>query len=102
MPGELPFAVPLRPVPTPEAVLSAGAAIRYPALALFADRVAAAVREFAIITDNQPAVYVTPSLFLMSARRMCFWTLPVAVMGMADTISKRSGSFCVASFCARR
>ena len=52
---------------------------------------------------GQPAaVYVTPSLFLMSARRMCFWTFQVAVMGRADTISRRSGSFCVASFCARR
>ena len=43
-----------------------------------------------------------PSFCLMSARRMCFWTLPVAVMGRADAISRRSGSFCVASFCARR
>ena len=54
VPGELPFAVPPRPAPTPEAGLSAGAAIQYPALALFAERASAAGREFAIITDNQP------------------------------------------------
>ena len=42
------------------------------------------VREFAIITDNPAGGYVTPSFSLMSARRMCFWTLPVAVMGRAD------------------
>ena len=52
---------------------------------------------------GQPAaVYVALSFSVTSARRMCFWTLPVAVMGRAETISRRSGSFCVASFCARR
>jgi non-specific serine/threonine protein kinase len=54
VPGELPFAVPPRPAPTPEAGLSAGAAIQYPALAPFAERASAAGREFAIITDDQP------------------------------------------------
>jgi len=67
-----------------------------------AERASALVGEFTIITDNQPATYITPSFSLMSARRTCFWTLPVAVMGRAETISRRSGSFCVANFCARR
>ena len=56
VPGELLFAVPPLPVPAPEAALSAGAAIQYPALALFAERASAVVRQFAITTDNQPAV----------------------------------------------
>src|SRR6266496_4308918 len=47
--------------------------------------------------QTRSAVHVTPSFSLMSVRRMCFWTLPVAVMGRAETISRRSGSFCVAS-----
>ena len=79
---------------------------RVPGELPFAERAPAVVRELAIITDYQPAVHVTPalpsSLLLMSARRTCFWTLPVAVMGRAVTISRRSGSFCVANFCARR
>jgi non-specific serine/threonine protein kinase len=54
VPGESLFAVPPLPVPDPEAVLNAGAAIQYPTLALFAERASAAGREFAIITDNQP------------------------------------------------
>ena len=77
-------------------------ALRVSALAPSAGRAPAVVREFAIITDNRPAVYVAPSFVLMSSRRMPFWTLPVAVMGRAGTISRRSGSFCVASFCSRR
>ncbi len=56
VPGELLFAVPPLPVPAPGAGLSPGAAIQYPALALFAERASAVVREFAITTDNQPAV----------------------------------------------
>jgi non-specific serine/threonine protein kinase len=100
--GESLFAVPPLPVPDPEAVLNAGAAIEYPALALFAERASAVVREFTITGDNLAAIHVTPSFSLMSARRICFWTLPVAVMGRDDTISRRSGSFCVASFCSRR
>lgn len=32
-----------------------------------------------------------------SARRRCFWTLPVAVIGKPLLISMRSGSFCVAT-----
>ncbi len=56
VPGESLFAVPPLPVPEPEAALGAGAAIQYPALALFADRASAVVREFTITTDNQAAV----------------------------------------------
>jgi non-specific serine/threonine protein kinase len=62
VPGGLLFAVPPLPVPTPGAVLGAGAAIQYPALALFAERASAVGREFAIITD-QPAV-LSPELLL--------------------------------------
>jgi len=67
-----------------------------------AGRAPAFVGECAIIADNQLAVYIAPSFSLISARKTCFWTLPVAVMGRADTTSRRSGSFCVATFCARR
>jgi non-specific serine/threonine protein kinase len=56
VPGESLFAVPPLPVPEPEAVLSAGDAVQYPALALFAERASAVVREFAITTDNLAAV----------------------------------------------
>src|SRR6266508_1434320 len=42
-----------------------------------------------------------PSFDWMSARRTCFWILPVAVIGNAGTISSRSGSFWVASLCSR-
>lgn len=50
--GGLLFAVRPLQAPTPEAVLGAGTAIKYPALAPFAERTPAVVRGFAIITDN--------------------------------------------------
>jgi len=50
----VPSAVPPRSEPTLETVLSAGADIKYLALAPFAEPASAAVREFVIITDNQP------------------------------------------------
>ena len=56
VPGEALFVVPPLPVPEPDAVLSAGAAVQYPAMALFAERGSAVVREFAITTGNQAAV----------------------------------------------
>jgi len=52
------FAAVQPPVPAPAAVLGAGAAIQYPPLALFAERVSAVVR-VEVITDNQPAILVT-------------------------------------------
>jgi hypothetical protein len=58
--GGLLFAVPPLPAPTPEAVLGAGTAIKYPALAPFAERTPAVVREFAIITDNPVGGFMSP------------------------------------------
>src|SRR5271169_2462653 len=64
MPGGMLCAVPPLPAPTPEAVLGAGTAVKYPALAPLAERAPPVVREFAIITENQLGGSCRPELLL--------------------------------------
>jgi predicted ATPase len=59
VPGESLVAVPPLPVPEPETVLGAAAAIQCPALALFADRASTLVRQFAITAEDHAPVGVS-------------------------------------------
>jgi len=59
VPGESLVAVPPLPVPEPETVLGAAAAINCPALALFADRASTLVRQFAITAEDHAPVGVS-------------------------------------------